>query len=180
MANGCSIQSILSYFKVTAFPVFWTLLSNSVKLVERSRFSSVIWVAGMSWFAKLFLDIIGVNVRDSLSTSTKETPVFILSEFLKSSTKNPVLNLFRLLASCICKVAVFSSKSDNDVTFSRFSTLFSIFPMSLIVYLRLSTKDSLTSLVEYRYAGMNIVPNSITASARTGAFGLEEGIPFST
>ena len=58
---------------------------------------------------------------------------------LKSSTKNPDLNLSRLSTSLTWNVLVSSSNNDNEVTTSRFSILSSSLPISLIVYLLLST-----------------------------------------
>ena len=42
VAKGCSIHPTLSYFKVIMFPVFCTLESKRLKLVDRSKFSSEI------------------------------------------------------------------------------------------------------------------------------------------
>ena len=53
--------------------------------------------------------------------------------FLKSSTKNPVLNLDNPSASWICNVFVSNSSNDKDVNSSRVSILSSKPPMSLIV-----------------------------------------------
>ena len=58
---------------------------------------------------------------------------------LKSSTKNPDLNLSRLSTSLTWNVLVSSSNKDKEVITSRFSILSSSLPMSLIVYLLLST-----------------------------------------
>ena len=58
---------------------------------------------------------------------------------LKSSTKNPDLNLSKLSASLTWKVLVSSSSNESEVTTSRFSILSSSLPISLIVYLLLST-----------------------------------------
>ena len=51
----------------------------------------------------------------------------------KESAKKPLLNLSNPSASLTCKVATFCSNNDNDVTFSRFSSLSSIAPISRIV-----------------------------------------------
>ena len=67
---------------------------------------------------------------------------------LKSSTKNPDLNLSKLSTSLTWKVFVSSSSKERDVISSRFSILSSSSPISLMVYLLLSTaliKASLTS-----------------------------------
>ena len=67
---------------------------------------------------------------------------------LKSSTKNPDLNLSKLSTSLTWKVFVSSSSKERDVSSSRFSILSSSSPISLMVYLLLSTaliKASLTS-----------------------------------
>ena len=56
---------------------------------------------------------------------------------LKSSTKNPDLNLSPV-ASLICKVFVSTSNKLKLVIISKFSILSSNFPISLMVYLLLS------------------------------------------
>ena len=58
--------------------------------------------------------------------------------FLKSSTKNPVLNLDNPSASWICKVLVSSSSKLKEEVTSKFSILSSNLPMSLMVNLTLS------------------------------------------
>ena len=75
-------------------------------------------------------------------TSVKVLPVVEESwrwVSLKSSTKNPDLNLSKLSASLTWKVLVSSSNNESEVTTSRFSILSSSLPISLIVYLLLST-----------------------------------------
>ena len=75
-------------------------------------------------------------------TSTIEKPFVKGSwrnESLKSSTKNPDLNLSKLSTSLTWKVFVSSSNKESDVVSSRVYILSSSLPMSLIVYLLLST-----------------------------------------
>ena len=179
VANGCSIQSIESYFKVTVFPVFCTLSSKSLKFSDKSIFSSETKVLGVIIFFILFLDINGVNSLLFWSTSTVDMLRLIKLAFEKSSTKNPVLNLLKPCASCICKVWVFNSNKDNDVVISNLSSLSSILPISLIVYLLLSTNNSLASLGLYKYGGRIIVAKSIMSSILEGSFGFIAGVPFS-
>ena len=90
----------------------------------------------------------GINFCSSTLTShlTSGFCLSIKSLVLKSSTKNPDLNLDNPSASWICKVFVLTSNKDNVVVNSRFSILSSRDPISLIVYLLLSTKVIVTSL----------------------------------
>ena len=93
--------------------------------------------------------MIGVfNSCKFLSTSTLQSGSEISKNVLsaKSSTKNPVLNLSKPSESWTCKVFVLNSKILKEVKVSKFSTRSSIFPISLIVYLLLSTVDITASL----------------------------------
>ena len=65
--------------------------------------------------------------------------------FLKSSTKNPVLNLDKPSASWICNVLVSNSSKLKDEVISKFLILSSNLPMSLIVNLTLSVKTIFAS-----------------------------------
>ena len=72
-------------------------------------------------------------------TLQSSSSVSIKLVFLKSSTKNPVLNLDNPSASCICNVFVSSSSKLKDDVTSKFSILSSNLPISFIVNLTLST-----------------------------------------
>ena len=100
--------------------------------------------------------------------------------FLKSSTKNPDLNLDKPSASCIWSVFVSNSSKLKDVTISKFSTLSSILPISLIVYLRLSIIVMIASLGSYRYAGNSSVATVIPNSMSLGANGFSDDTPSTT
>ena len=88
-----------------------------------------------------------VNSWASVSTVTLQSisPTSKRFVFLKSSTKNPVLNLVNPSASWICKVFVSSSSKVNDEVTSKFSILSSNLPISLMVNLTLSTKVIIAS-----------------------------------
>ena len=60
---------------------------------------------------------------------------------MNASTKNPVLNLSKLLLSRICKLLASNSNKDNEVVSSKFVRRVSSLPMSLIVYLLLSFSE---------------------------------------
>ena len=81
-----------------------------------------------------------INSLLSGSTDTLQSGSLVSkkSVFLKSSTKNPVLNLDKPSISWTCKVFVSSSSKLNEVTSSKASILSSRLPISLIVYLTLS------------------------------------------
>ena len=140
VANACSIQPISSYFKVTNLPVFWTFESIKAKFSVLS-FTS----AGARSIFNEFLDRIGTNSFPVGFISDLDKTEFIKLLFLKSSTKNPVLKRLFPWASWICKVFVSNSNNESEVTSSKFLTLLSIPPISLIVYLRLSTNLKIAS-----------------------------------
>ena len=99
---------------------------------------------------------------------------------MKSSTKNPDLNLFNPWESFTSKVFVSNSSNDKDVNSSKFSTLSSILPISLIVYLLLSTRDIFTSSGLLRYGGNSIVAICIEFSTVSGTLGSIEDEPLVT
>ena len=72
------------------------------------------------------------------------------SIFLKSSTKNPVLNLVKPSKSWTWRVFVSSSSKLNEVTSSKTSILSSSLPMSFMVYLTLSATLIIASSGSYR------------------------------
>ena len=100
--------------------------------------------------------------------------------FLKSSTKNPVLNLDNPSASWTCNVLVSNSSNERDVNSSRFSILSSRVPISLIVYLRLSTRVIFAFLGLYKYGGNSIVPIVIAVSTSSGTTGFSDDVPLIT
>ena len=78
-----------------------------------------------------------VTLASELSTSIE----LVLANL---STKNPDLYLVNPSESWICKDFVSNSKRLNAVNFSIFSILSSNFPISFIVYLLLSLRDTFT------------------------------------
>ena len=80
-----------------------------------------------------------VFLSESTAQSQSSLPISIKLTPLKSSTKNPVLNLDKPSASWICKVFVSNSSKLNDVVVSRFAILSSNLPISFMVNLTLSS-----------------------------------------
>ena len=89
-----------------------------------------------------------VNSFASVSTVTSQSisPMSIRLVFLKSSTKNPVLNLESPSASWIWSVLVSNSSRLKDDVISKFLILSSNLPISLMVNLTLSVKTIFASL----------------------------------
>ena len=116
------------------------------------------------------------SVLVSISTRQSKLDLSILRVSLKSSTKNPDLNLSPV-ASLTCKDLVSSSSIVKLVTISKFVTLLSILPISLIVYLLLSIRDIFASFGLYKYAGRWIVAICIASSINKGSLGDNEETP---
>ena len=121
-------------------PVFWTLVSNNSRFWEKSAVSTLVDKFNAN---SGFIDQKSKGTINSLlsgSTDILQSGSFTSkkSVFLKSSTKNPVLNLDKPSVSWTCKVFVSSSNKLNEVTCSKVSILSSSLPISLMVYLTLS------------------------------------------
>ena len=99
---------------------------------------------------------------------------------LKSFTTKPLLNLFRPSASLTWNDFVSNSKALNDVSFSKFSILFSSAPISRIVNLRLSFNLISASLISYKYGGNIIVATSIASLLFEGSTGFSADSPRNT
>ena len=119
----------------------------------------------------------------STSTSQLEPPSGLKSIndlSLKSFTTKPLLNLFRPSASLTWNDFVSNSKALNDVSFSKFSILFSSAPISRIVNLRLSFNLISASLISYKYGGNIIVATSIASLLFEGSTGFSADSPRNT
>ena len=143
-------------------PVFLTLGSNRGRSAEKSAvcefidvsnansgFTDHMWAGAVIIFSSPsltlpsnFFLLLVLRVTDTLQSILS---ISIKLVFLKSSTKNPVLNLVKPSASWICNVFVSNSSKLNDEVISKFSILSSNLPISLMVNLTLSVNVIIAS-----------------------------------